>query len=196
MKTSPSFPFQISGIHRVPFFAWLLCGLASAGWAGSPAHTSRKTLDQPAEIQGYPCAKGYAWFYDNGSLNRCTMAREAAFGEARIPAGSIIALNPDGSPVFVQMSHDAPILGLTCLGGSWFGPAEGAMVGFYPSGKLKQCYLAGDQTVQGIPCMNGGFFGDGRGGGVKFRESGKLQSCKLSRDFGSLRRGDRFVQAP
>jgi len=187
MKKRLSFPFQSRGLNNIPFFAWLLCGLACAGWAGSPAHVSRKTLHQPAEIQGYPCAKGYAWFFDNGSLSRCTITREIPFGEVRIPAGS---------PNFVQMIHDAPILGLTCMGGSLLGPGEGSVVAFYPSGKLKQCYLAGDQTVQGIPCMNGGFFGDGRGGGVKFRESGKLQSCKLSQNFGSLRRGDRFVQAP
>lgn len=181
---------------KSPFLVLLLFCLAYAGWAGSPAFALRKTLDRPTEIQGYPCAKGYAWFFDNGSLNRCTITREIPFGEARIPAGSYIALRPDGKPNFVQMSHDAPILGIACLGGSKLGPGEGSVVAFYPSGKLKQCYLAGDQTVQGIPCMNGGFFGDGRGGGIKFHENGKLQSCKLSQDFGSLRRGDRFVQAP
>jgi hypothetical protein len=179
-----------------PFFALLLCCAACAGWTGSPHHASRKTLDQPSEIQGYPCAKCYAWYFDDGRMNRCTVTREIPFGEARIPAGTYIALNPDGTPNLIQMSHNAPILGLICMGGSWLGPGEGSVVAFYPSGKLKQCYLAGDQTVQGIPCMNGGFFGDGRGGGAKFRESGKLQSCKLSKNFGEQRRGDRFVQAP
>jgi hypothetical protein len=90
------------------------------------------------------------------------------------------------------MSHDAPILGMTCMGGSWLGPGEGAMVAFYPSGKLKQCYLAGDQLVQGVPCMSGGFFGDGRGGGAMFHENGKLQSCKLTKDFGTSAEGRSF----
>jgi hypothetical protein len=177
-------------------FALLFCGLQSAGYAQPQPQLHRSTLDQPAEIQGYPCAKGYAWFFDGGRLNRCTVTREIPFGEARIPAGSYIALHPDGTPDYVQMSHDAPILNMTCQGGGILGPGEGAVVAIYPSGKLKQCYLAGDQTVQGVPCMSGGFFADGRGGGAMFYENGKLQSCKLTRDFGTWRKDDRFRQAP
>jgi antitoxin component YwqK of YwqJK toxin-antitoxin module len=94
------------------------------------------------------------------------------------------------------MSRDAPILGMTCMGGSLLGTSEGSVVAFYPSGKLKQCYLAGDQVVQGVPCMSGGFFGDGRGGGAMFNENGKLKSCKLTKDFGAQHKGDRFVQGP
>jgi len=177
-------------------FLLALFAIGSAAAAGEPPQTTRKTLDQPTEIQGYPCAKGYAWFFDDGRLSRCTVTREIAFGEARIPAGSYIALHPDGTLDFVQMSHDAPILGMTCSGGGLLGTGEGSMVAFYPSGKLKQCYLAGDQTVQGVPCMSGGFFGDGRGGGAKFHENGKLASCKLTKDFGTQHKGDRFMQAP
>lgn len=171
----------------------IVCAVFSA--AGAAPQTTRKTLDQPTEIQGYPCAKGYAWFFDDGRLNRCTVTQEIPFGEARIPAGTYIALNPDGTPSFIQMSHDAPVLGLTCMGGSWLGPGEGAMVAFYPSGKLKQCFLAGDQMVQGVPCMSSGFFGD-RGSGAQFHENGKLKSCKLTKDYGTWHKGDRLVQAP
>jgi hypothetical protein len=183
-------------MRQTLLFALLLCGLQCAGWAGPQPEVHRRTLQSPTEIEGYPCAKGYAWFFADGRLNRCTVTREISFGEARIPAGSYIGLHPDGTPEIVQMSHNAPILGMTCMGGSWLGPGEGAMVAFYPSGKLKQCYLAGDQTVQGVPCMSGGFFGDGRDGGAIFHENGKLQSCKLTKDFGSQRKGDRFHQAP
>jgi hypothetical protein len=80
------------------------------------------------------------------------------------------------------------------MGGSWLGPGEGASTALYPSGELKECFLAGDQTVQGVPCMNGGILGDGLGSGAMFYESGKLKSCKLTRDFGSHRKGERFVQ--
>jgi hypothetical protein len=67
------------------------------------------------------------------------------------------------------------------------------MTAFYPSGKLKECWLAEDQLVQGIPCGRSGIFtGDS---GVQFYESGKLRACKLSKDYGKLRRGERFVQA-
>jgi hypothetical protein len=178
------------------FLALLFCGLSSSVWAGGLPHVTRKTLDKPTEIQSYPCDKGYAWFFDDGRLSRCTVTREIQFGEARIPAGSYIGLDPDGNPNIVQMSHDAPILDMTCSGGGRLGTGEGSVVAFYPSGKLKQCYLAGDQTVQGVPCMSGGFFGDGRGGGAIFHESGKLKSCKLTKDYGGQHKGERFVQGP
>jgi hypothetical protein len=177
-------------------FILFLCNLQCVLSAGGLPQNHHKTLDQPTEIQGYPCDKGDAWFFDDGHLNRCTVTREIPFGEARIPAGSYIALHPDGTPDFVQMSRDAPILGMTCMGGSLLGTSEGSVVAFYPSGKLKQCFLAGDQTVQGVPCMSGGFFGDGRAGGAMFHENGKLKSCRLTKDFGAQRKGDRFVQAP
>jgi hypothetical protein len=192
----PTLVFRRRVIRKKLLFVLLLCGLTCTGWAGSQLEVHRKTLYAPTEIQGYPCAKGVAWFFADGRLSRCTVTREIPFGEARIPTGSYIGLRPDGTPEIVQMSHDAPILSMTCMGGSLLGPGEGAMVAFYPSGKLKQCYLAGDQTVQGVPCMSGGIFGDGRGGGVLFHENGKLQSCKLTKDYGTWRKGDRFHQAP
>jgi hypothetical protein len=183
-------------MSKTALCAFLLCSLASTAWAGSKPQTHRKKLDQPAEIQGYPCAKGYAWFFADGKLANCTVARETAFGEATIPAGSWITLLPDGRPRIAQMKHDAMVAGVTCMGGSWLGPSEGAMTAFYPSGKLEGCYLAGNQTVQGVPCMNGGIFGDGLGSGVGFYESGKLKSCKLTKDFGAQHKGERFVQGP
>jgi len=176
----------------------LLCGLRAATPAQTPHHASRKTLDHPTTIQGYPCAKGYAWFFDDDRLYRCTVTQEIPFGEVRIPAGTYIALTPQGIPDFVQMSHDALILGLTCQGGSFLGPSEGSVVTFYPNGKLKLCFLARDQIVQGIPCAHGGFFAslNGVDPGVSFDEGGKLISCRLSKDFGAQHRGERYVQAP
>jgi antitoxin component YwqK of YwqJK toxin-antitoxin module len=181
-------------MQKAIFFAVILLTLPLPVSAALLPQGVRKALDRPAMIQGYPCAKGHAWFYANGHLKQCSLWRETAFGEALAPAGSIIILRPDGKPAFLLLSHAAWIAGNQCAGGSWLGPAEGSSTAFYPSGKLKQCFLAEDQLVQGVPCMNGGFFGDGRGGGVKFYESGKLQSCKLTKDFGSQRRGERFVQ--
>ncbi len=177
--------------------ALLVCGLSLPAWAGTRPAVTRRTLDLPTEIQGYPCAKGYAWFFGDGRLSRCTVTREVAFGEARIPAGTYIALQLDGTPDFIQMSHDAAILGLKCQGGSWFGPSEGAMVAFYPSGKLKQCFLAGDQMAQGVPCAHGSFWASlGRvDSGVVFDESGKLSACKLAKDFGAQHKGERYAPA-
>jgi len=175
-------------------FAVLLCGL---GWAGPRPPVVRKKLAAATEIQGYPCATGYAWFYLDGHLEQCAVSRDTAFGEAQAPAGSIVVLLPSGQPDYLMMSHDVPILGYKCAGGGPLGPAEGAMTAFYPSGKLKLCWLVGDQNVQGIPCMgNGGFFGallHYGGAGARFYRSGKLHSCTLSKDVGGLRRGQLFV---
>jgi hypothetical protein len=185
-------------LRKSLLFVPLLCGMTCPGWAASQPEVHRKTLHAPTEIQGYPCAKGYAWFFAGGRLSRCTVTREIPFGEARIPAGTYIALHPDGAPNYVQMSHDALILGMICQGGSWLGSGEASVVAFYPSGKLKLCYLAGNQTVQGVPCAAGGLLASLRGvdPGVLFDESGKLRACKLAKDFGTQRKGGRFHQAP
>jgi hypothetical protein len=100
------------------FVIFFLCGVQSSlcGCAQAQSQTHRARLKQPAQIQDYPCAKGFAWFFVDGRLNRCTVSEETTFGEARIPAGTYIALNPDGAPAFVQLPHNASILGMTCMG--------------------------------------------------------------------------------
>ena len=67
-----------------------VCLAGGAFGAGQRPNTERKDLKQPADIQGYPCAAGYAWFYDGGALSSCRMARDVPFGEARASAGSWI----------------------------------------------------------------------------------------------------------
>ena len=173
-------------------------GVTQTAQSGSAAQ--RTKLQQDTEIHGYLCAKGYAMVYPSGHLASCSVSRETVFGEALIPAGSIIDLDWTGKPKGAMMAHNTVIAGVKCGGGNWLlGPSEGAATGFYPNGKLKICFLAGDQSVQGVPCMTAGFiglFGDGarRDGGAKFYESGKLESCTLGKDFGGKRRGEHFQQ--
>jgi hypothetical protein len=181
-----------STMKKSILFTVLLCSLIGAVFAASQSQTARKKLDKPTEIQSYPCAKGFAWFYADGRLNRCTISRQIDFGEAKIPSGSIIGLRPDAKPDFVQLSDDTQIAGIICRGGSWQGPAGGSTTEFYPSGKLKQCFLAGNQEVQGVPCMNGGLVGDRQGHAAQFNEGGKLESCKLTKDFRGWRHGELF----
>lgn len=168
----------------------VLCVPMDCGWAESRPPALRKTLHAAQEIQGYPCAKGYAWFYSDGRLETCTVERETVFGEARVPERSRIYLRTDGSPDFVFLSRDTRLVGLTCRGGG-----HSYMTAFYPSGKLKVCWLSGDQEVQGVPCMGASFIADVFGGsvGVRFWENGKLNTCKLSKDFDGLRRGQHIV---
>ena len=173
-----------------------MCGLACAGWAGAQAQqpTVRRPLAQATEILGYRCAKGYAWFYADGRLKECAVARDADFGVARVPAGSWINLTQDGKPDFVFLVRDTNIAGYQCRGGNrLLGPTEGATTGFYPSGELKLCWLTEGRDVQGVPCVGSGLLtGDSS---VRFYESGTLQACALSKDYGSWKRGQRFSQA-
>jgi antitoxin component YwqK of YwqJK toxin-antitoxin module len=167
--------------------------------------THRTKLKQDTEIQGYPCAKGYTWFYADGKLSECAVSQETQYGDALIPRGSVIYLTPDGRTEIAMLQHNTEIADVKCSGGNWLlGPSEGAMTSFYPSGKLKLCYLAGDQMVQGVPCRHEeSILGVAYGIAVKhpndpdieFYESGKLKSCTLTKDFGGKRRGEHFQQA-
>lgn len=172
----------------------LFTGLNAA--AGTEPESHRQTLDQAKEIQGYPCAKGYAWFFADGRLQHCFITHDIAFGEATIPAGSWITLAPGGTPSIAQMSRDTDVHGYRCAGGGVLGPGEGPMVSLYPSGKLKECFLAADQVVQGVPCSHGGFWKTTLSGdpSLKFREDGALASCMLTRDYNGQKKGDRYVK--
>ncbi len=161
-----------------------LCGLLSLCSAGVVRAESlrpsleRRHLDTSAEIQGYACENGVAWFYDNGALESCRTGRDTSFGEARVPAGSWIHLTSDGKPRFVFLHHNTRVNQYACRG-----EGHGFTTAFYPSGKLKECWLAEDQEIQAVHCMRGGFFGDVFGGGssVRFYENGRLRRCKISK---------------
>lgn len=183
-------------MNALPWFAILAGAFLLPSTALS--QTQRKHLDQPTVIQGYPCAKDYAWFFPDGRLNRCTVSREFDFGEAHIPEGSIVELFPNGGLRYVMMKGNTVVSGIRCAGGGPLGAAEGAVTELYPSGKLKSCYLPEDQLVQGVPCASGGFWKAiaGHDQAVQFYENGKLKSCRLSRDFRSRKRGDGFLQSP
>ena len=172
--------------------------LPSAAFPASPGSTYRKRLDQPQVIQDYSCDKGYAWFYADGRLERCTVARDTAFGEVEVPAQSIIQLLPDGKPSYALMVRNTQVRGIGCAGGGPLGAGEGAATELYPSGKLKACFLAQDQTVQGVPCARGGLLHAlvGHDIPVEFYEGGELKSCRLNANYGNWHSGDRFVQGP
>lgn len=175
----------------------LILGLLLTARIASQSPTTRQALAQDTVIQGYPCAKGYAWFYPSGHLNRCAVSSQTAFGEARIPAGSIIQLRPDGTTQYVMLAHNTRVAGYDARGGSFLGPSEGDITAFYPSGQLRSVYLVGNQTIQGVPCRGGqwAIFTDPVNGGdaVEFYKNGTLRSCKLTRDYGGGKSGHRIV---
>lgn len=187
-------------MRKILLFATALCGLLFCGLRAADCaqpQTHRSTLDHATEIQGYPCDKGFAWFYADGHLERCFVSQDTAFGEISIPRGSIVNLLPDGRPQYAMLAHNTLLLGLNCLGGDPVGPAEGAVTDLYASGKFRLCFLAEDQVVQGVPCGRSGFFHavTGHGMPVELYESGKLKSCRLTADYAGRHRNDHFMQA-
>jgi hypothetical protein len=187
------------GVALVVLFVLVAARTSAAQTAQSRPVTHRTRLQQDTEIQGYPCAKGYAWLYADGKLESCAVSKEFVFGEAKVPVGSILALERTGAPKYAMMQRDSVVAGVKCSGGNWLlGPSEGAMTGFYPSGKLQACYLVGDQVVQGVPCRHGeSILGvayslfvkhQNIDFGIEFYQSGKLKSCMLSEDFGGQKK--------
>lgn len=179
-----------------PLFSLAIFVAASLLAVAAPPETQRKHLDRPTVIQGYSCAKGSAWFFADGRLERCFLARETDLGGAHIPAGSILVLRPGGELSGMMLKRDTVLGGVRCSGGGALGAAEGAATGLYPSGKLKACYLAADQTVQGVPCAKSGFWTAvaGYDQAVEFYEDGMLKSCRLSRDYGGHKQGESYVE--
>jgi len=167
--------------------------MLTAGCEGS----GPEDLAQDAFVQGYPCAKGHAWFYDGGRLRSCTLSRDAAFGQARVEKGSIIFLREDGTPLRADLLHASTVAGVRCAGAGLLGPQEGSVTEFYPDGHMKLCFLPEDATVQGVPCARGGFWKAtfSHEYPVELDEHGRLMSCGLARDFDGHSRGDKYVLA-
>jgi hypothetical protein len=184
------------------------CGVSQTAHPRPVTH--RTKLKQDTVIQGYPCAKGYQWFYADGQLSECFISRDIDVGEAHIPKGSIIQLFPVQDVrrrlIGVMLNHDTVISGVRCSGGNWLlGPAEGAGTTLYPNGKLYACSLVEDQVVQGVPCRHD----DGPVGilyglwvkhqdydlGIEFYPSGKLKSCGLAEDFGGQKKNTLWKSA-
>jgi hypothetical protein len=157
-------------------FSLYFAGVAQGG--GQSPSLEKENLVLPAEIHGYPCARGPAVFYDGTTLESCRLNRDAPFGEARLPAGSVIHLTPEGQFAFALLSRPTMVGGHACQGDGRVNP-----VVFYPGGKLKECWLASPEQIQGVPCARStpATTTSVAGGSAEFYENGKLRRCTLSR---------------
>jgi hypothetical protein len=148
----------------------------------------RNKIPHAITIQGYPCARGYAWFYPDGSLNQCTIASPAPFGDFEAPRGSVIQLWPNGTVHYLTFPHQTTVAGFRILGG---------MTAFYPDGKLRSINLVANQNIQGVPCRGSQWsalvLSTDSGNHVEFYQDGKLRSCKLTQDYGGQRSGFRLI---
>jgi hypothetical protein len=184
------------------------CGVAQTAQPRPETHRTKPR--QATDIEGYPCDKGYTWFYADGRLSECFITQDIDIGEAHIPKGSIIQLfsvqDERRRLIGVMLSHNTVIGGVRCSGGNWLlGPAEGAGTTLYPDGTLYACSPVEDQVVQGVPCRHD----DGPVGilyglwikrrdydlGIEFYQDGKLKSCGLSEDFSGQKRNTLWKSA-
>jgi len=183
-------------MKRLLWFCLLVTFCASICKASEP-NAVRNKIAHDATIQGFPCARGVAWFYPDGSLNQCTLARPAALGDVRVPRGSVVELWPSGAAHFLLLPHSGVLAGHHVRGGTRVAFSRGATTAFYRTGELRSFYLAGNENIQGVPCHGGAWntFADPTGAEnmVELYQDGKLESCKLSRDFSGFRAGERIV---
>ena len=140
---------------------------------------TRRTLAENTEIGGVPCRAGLAWMRPDGTLASCSLSRPAEIRGASLPAGSRVALEPDGSIRFVFLPGDTVVEGHRCRGGGhdW-------MTRFHPNGRLRTCWLADDEEIDGVPCRRASFWQDVFGGGAstELREDGSLAACAAARE--------------
>ncbi len=180
----------------LPLVVLFFVSSASVATASEPnaVHTR---LPRQTTIQGYPCDRGDAWFYPDGSLNQCTLARPSTLGDFRVPRGSVIEFWPEGATHHLTLSRDAVFAGYRLRGAKHFGRSRASTADFYRNGELRSFYLVRSQTVQGVPCRGGSWNTltdpDGAGNLVVFYDDGKLESCKLTRDYSGLRAGQRII---
>lgn len=176
----------------------LFFSLCTGVCTASEPNALRYQIPHDTTIQGYPCSRGEAWFYPDGSLNQCTLSRPAAIGsDLRVPRGAVIELWPSGAAHYLMLQHPGVLAGYRVRGSTRHGLSRGATTSFYRTGELRSFYLVSTQTIQGIPCRGGAWdtLTDPTGGEnmVEFYRDGKLESCKLSRDFSGFRAGQRIV---
>jgi hypothetical protein len=155
---------------------WLACSAE----AGPRPKAVRSTLKGPAEIEGVPCAAGYVWRFEDGTLSRCTLEQDATVRGARLPKGSTVAFNPDRSHAYVFLPRTTEIQGYLCRGSG-----HNFMTVFHPDGALKLCWMPDDREVQGIPCAGFSIWSDVFGGnpsGVHLHPGGQLAECRVTAD--------------
>jgi hypothetical protein len=148
-------------------------------WIGSGTDFSSVHPDDIVEIQGVPCY-GRVDYYDDGTLERCALARDDTLSGQPLAAGTIVHFTKDGIMDWCFLQRDTEIRGHLCRGHghSW-------TTAFHPNGQPKLIWLARDEVIQGIPCRAASFWTEvfGAGAGVDFYEDGQLKHCMLSKDF-------------
>jgi len=137
------------------------------------SHSSMKGyLAENTLIQGYPCKKGFVFFYDNGNLNTFQFSKPFEFSGFVIPAKTWGMLDRQGSIYICFFSKDTQVQGYPCRG-SIMG-REGIQTSFHKNGKLNCFFPRKDVEIDGILCKGSVFHPIG------LHDNGKLRNCTLA----------------
>lgn len=136
--------------------------------------TTIARLQNPMQIDGFPCDAGWIHFTESGQLRAFTLAETCTIQGNQLPKRTWIRLDPDMAIKFCSFPENANIQGYICRGG--MGGSEGVTTSFYPSGRLSGFYPPNDIEIQGIPCKASSF------SPINLYENGYLKEFTLSRD--------------
>ncbi len=131
-------------------------------------------LAEDTEIQGFPCKKGYIWFYENWDIEEVRLCAPYEFNNLIIPEGTWIRLYRSENINVCFFLYDVEVEGYVCRGGSM--QREGVMITFHENGRLKCFFPREDTIVDGILCSLSLFHG------INLHDNGRLKSCKLAED--------------
>ncbi len=138
------------------------------------SHSSMKgCLSEDSLIQGYPCKKGFVFFYDNGNLSTFQFSKPFEFSDFVIPAKTWGMLDKEGCIYICFFSEDTKVQGCPCRG-SLMG-REGIQTSFHKNGKLNCFFSRTDIEIDGILCKGSVFHLIG------LHDNGKLRNCTLAK---------------
>ncbi len=138
------------------------------------SHSSMKGyLAEDTLIEGYPCKKGFVFFYDNGNLNTFQFSKPFEFSDFVIPAKTWGKLDKEGDIYICFFSKDTEVQGYLCKG-SIMG-LEGITTSFHKNGKLSCFFPRKSVEINGIPCKRSVFHLTG------LHDNGRLRNCTLDK---------------
>lgn len=129
----------------------------------------RAYLVEETELAGLPC-RGYAWWYEDGSVDNVELAAERDVQGHRVPEGTRVFFDRDGRLAHAWLSADTVIDGRTCRGRWKIDTA------FHPNGHVRAFFPPDTIEIDGVACAASVFHP------VYLHPDGRLRQCKLARD--------------
>ncbi len=176
-KRSKTIRGVILAIGAIFVLAFMISIQVDIGALPKPGTAESQEIKETQGVSGL----GPFEYYQDGTLEFCTLARIDTLSGQPLPAGTGVHFREDGVFDWCFLPENTEIQGYLCLGEG----NGGFMTGFHPNGKLRLSWLVNDEIINGIPCQKFSFlasFKEGNGG-THFHNNGNLKSCCLSEDF-------------